>query len=151
MLATGIANANNDYHTMRQEVDRMIRAGSIGTDIQRLVSQISHTIKLYFATLNTRHTALNDYVLSVPSHFKYCETFYQNLYLEMFNLMGKTENTVPLDGHTRHSVPIDPSCALNYIQKGPVCIDLVLENESVLIYQESTLKVDGLHEKLISL
>jgi hypothetical protein len=152
MLEEGIAKTQEDYRVMRRDVDRMIRRGNLGTDIQRLVSQISLHTKQYFTALIERHNQLKDYVSAVPSHFKHCETVFQNIYLEMYNLMGKTEQgIVAIDGHSRNSIPIDPNSVLNLVQSGPVCIDLVLENESVLKYPPSVLKYDLVNEKMISL
>lgn len=152
MLEDGIAKTQQDYRVMRRDVDRMIRSGNLGTDIQRLVSQISLHTKQYFTALLERHNQLKEYVSAVPSHFKHCETVFQNLYLEMYNLMGKTaEQIIAVDGHSRNSIPIDPNSVLNLVQSGPVCMDLVLENESVLKYPPSVLKYDLVNEKMASL
>lgn len=148
MLVNDINKASQLWHDILDEIDRLIRSSSVGSDVQRIVSQTSFDIKQYFIEIHRRHSQLRDYVTNIPTHYKHCEIVYQNLYIEMYNILDKTGVKINNDGHTRHNVPIDPNSALNLIQTDVVKVSLVLENESVLKYPISTLNVPNIEQKM---
>lgn len=150
MIVGKITTANQLWNKIIYDMDRMVYSSSVGTNVQRVVSNASFGINQYFAELNTRHGILKEYAINMPAHYRHCEVVYQNLYLEMYNLLGKSSTKIHIDGHSRNNVPLDPNSSLNYLQTEKVSISLVLENESVSKYPISTLKstVRDIDEKM---